>query len=241
MSKQSFINKFLRLSSFEQEAVYENLYTVINQSPNILLTYLKDLRESKLSKKSHCPHCESARIKGHGRYKGRQRYKCKDCQKTFNDMTSTPIAGTHYPEKWDKHIQLMIEGKTLQQVSEELNIHISTAFYWRHKVLDAVKLLATTRLTDVIESNDMISLEPQSMTNQVANSDIENEFLYGLEKTIIAEKIYQLNTYYNNLRDLIKCKFRGVATKYIENYLNWLQLIEITHKIDKIPKSKLLY
>ncbi|WP_442953633.1 transposase [Paenibacillus sp. USDA918EY] len=29
-------------------------------------------------------------IKKNGKYRGRQRYLCKDCGKTFNDMTNTP-------------------------------------------------------------------------------------------------------------------------------------------------------
>jgi transposase-like protein len=51
-------------------------------------------------------------------------------------MTASPMAGTHYLEKWVEYIRLMTESKTLQQVSDALNIHISTAFNWRHKVLN---------------------------------------------------------------------------------------------------------
>ncbi|WP_422723622.1 IS1/IS1595 family N-terminal zinc-binding domain-containing protein [Heyndrickxia ginsengihumi] len=29
----------------------------------------------------------------------RQRYRCKDCHKTFTDVTSTPLHHTHKPEK----------------------------------------------------------------------------------------------------------------------------------------------
>src|SRR5450759_3906461 len=39
-----------------------------------------------------CPHCNSNDIYGHGGYRGRKRYKCKACKRTFNDFTGTAIA-----------------------------------------------------------------------------------------------------------------------------------------------------
>jgi|GEM_PF-3788073 len=34
-----------------------------------------------------CPRCESTNIKKNGKYKNRQLYKCKDCNKKFNELT----------------------------------------------------------------------------------------------------------------------------------------------------------
>ena len=36
-----------------------------------------------------CPKCHSTNIKKDGKYKGRQNYKCKDCNKKFNNLTDT--------------------------------------------------------------------------------------------------------------------------------------------------------
>jgi transposase-like protein len=63
---------------------------------------------------------------------------CLHCGKTFNDMTNTPFSGSRYPEKWIKYIKMMINGVTLPKISDSLKIHISTAFYWRHKILNAL-------------------------------------------------------------------------------------------------------
>jgi transposase-like protein len=54
-----------------------------------------DLFRSSLNtdQKTLCPHCKSNDIYGHGVYKGRKRFKCKDCKKTFNDYTGTAISG----------------------------------------------------------------------------------------------------------------------------------------------------
>lgn len=319
MSKQLVMDDFLKLSSFEQKSLYEELYSVVNQSTDALEPYLKDIKEARFSSKPHCPHCESKNIKGHGKYKDRQRYKCKDCKKTFNDMTASPMAGTHYPEKWAKHIQLMTEGKTLKQVSETLKIHIATAFYWRHKVLNALKALTPDHLTGIVESDEKFFLESQKGKNQVVNSgtrdsrkrggtsskrglskdqvcivvamdreghivnktagrgeitaaaidkaigqqidessilctdsatnykafalrkQLEHKTLNGSKKQYVVEKIYHIqhvNSYHSRLEDWINRKFRGVATKYMDNYLSWIRFMEVTRNVDKNTKKK---
>lgn len=288
------------------------MYAVVNQPSNALESYLKDIREARFSNKPHCPHCESKNIKGHGKYKGRQRYKCKDCKKTFNDMTASPMVGTHYPEKWVEHIQLMTEGKTRQQVSDALNIHISTAFNWRHKVLNALKSLTADSLTGIVESDEKFFLESRKGKKQGINSGTRNSRKRGgtstkrglskdqvcivvamdreshivnktagrgkisataiddaigkqidnnsilctdsatnykafalnkhLEhKTLNGSKIYHIqhvNSYHSRLEDWINHKFKGVATKYMDNYLSWIRFMEITRNMNKNTKKK---
>ena len=43
--------------------------------------------------KIECPNCTNSKIVGHGSYKGRSRYMCKSCNKSFNDYTGTAISG----------------------------------------------------------------------------------------------------------------------------------------------------
>ena len=38
-----------------------------------------------------CPHCGSADIKKHGKKDNRQRYRCKDCGKTFIETSNTML------------------------------------------------------------------------------------------------------------------------------------------------------
>ena len=88
-----------------------------------------------------CVHCGSMSVKRNGTYKARQRYLCKDCRKSFNDMTGSPLSGTKYPHKWLKYIEMMIDGCSLRTIAKELKIYLSTAFYWRHKVLFGLQSL----------------------------------------------------------------------------------------------------
>ncbi len=101
-----------------------------------------------------CVHCGSMSVKRSGKYRSRQRYLCKDCNKTFNDMTNTPFSGSRYPEKWVKYIELMVEGYTLLKIAKRLQIRISTAFYWRHKILNVLGSLGFSQLQGIVESDE---------------------------------------------------------------------------------------
>lgn len=48
----------------------------------------------------------------------------------------------------------MVEGYTLPKIAEKLQIHISTAFYWRHKILNALGSLGFNQLQGIVESDE---------------------------------------------------------------------------------------
>lgn len=112
------------------------------------------IRESRFNGGLACVHCGSVKVKRNGKYKNRQRYLCRDCGKSFNDLTNTPISGTHYLGKWPTFFQLIVEGYTLLKIAERLNIHLSTSFYWRHKVLFALRSLGFHTLKGIVESDE---------------------------------------------------------------------------------------
>ncbi len=84
---------------------------------------------------------------------GQDNVICKDCGKSYNNMTNTPFSGSRYPEKWVKYIELMVEGYTLPKIAKRLKIHILTAFYWRHKILYALGSLDFNQLQGIVESD----------------------------------------------------------------------------------------
>lgn len=74
-------------------------------------------------------------------------------------MTGSPLSGTKYPHKWIKYFEMMVEGYTLPKISEALEIHISTVFYWRHKILNSIRSLGHKTLKGIIESDETFFLE----------------------------------------------------------------------------------
>ncbi|HCW52890.1 MAG TPA: hypothetical protein DG753_03935 [Clostridium sp.] len=87
-----------------------------------------------------CPHCQNTKFIKHGKYKGIQRYKCSKCNRTFSNTTNSLW---YYSKKdsniWVKYIELFLQRKTLRECAAELKINLSTAFYWRHKILNILK------------------------------------------------------------------------------------------------------
>ena len=70
-----------------------------------------------------------------GKQAGRQRYQCVKCNRTFCDVTNTPMYRTRYPDKWPNYLRCMSQGYSLQKSAELVGISLSTSFEWRHKIL----------------------------------------------------------------------------------------------------------
>jgi transposase-like protein len=151
---------FSDLSTAAQYRLFEAIKDTLFPSTTTLdHNLVKEIRETRFSKGLACVHCGSKSIKRNGKYRSRQRYLCKDCGKTYNDTTASPLAGTRYPDKWLKYFELMIEGYCLPKISKILDIHISTAFYWRHKILNALRSLGNEQLQGIIEIDETYFLE----------------------------------------------------------------------------------
>lgn len=105
-----------------------------------------------------CPHCSSDTVVGHGTYKGRKRYKCKTCKKTFNDLTGTSISGIHKKQDWQTYMGCMSEGLTLRKAAKKAGISFRTSFVWRHKILSSFQEIGCTKMEGIIESDETFFL-----------------------------------------------------------------------------------
>jgi len=161
MDLQDIIKALDDLGPEDRRYLLDTLERLVGRD-KVLAELLPDLREAKFAKGVICPRCGGSGAKRNGTYRGRQRYLCRCCGRTFNDLTGTPMAGTHYPELWLNYLRAMVEGRTLPGLAEELGIHISTAFYWRHKILRAIrKLKDGGSLSGIVEADETYFLESQ--------------------------------------------------------------------------------
>tara|TARA_B110000114_G_C15036789_1_gene375290 strand:- start:729 stop:1298 length:570 start_codon:yes stop_codon:yes gene_type:complete len=78
-----------------------------------------------------CPHCEAENVYGHGTYKGRRRYKCRSCSKTFNDFTSTAVDGIKKLEQFQEYLLMVVESVTIRKAAKEIGVNMKTIFDWR--------------------------------------------------------------------------------------------------------------
>jgi transposase-like protein len=65
---------------------------------NLIQSIVAEL-EQRMVDTLECPHCHSGLINLHGKAGTMQRYRCKNCLKSFNAVTNTPLARLRHKEK----------------------------------------------------------------------------------------------------------------------------------------------
>ena len=106
-----------------------------------------------------CPQCGGDRVHRWGHDRGKPRYRCTHCRKTFTPLTGTPLAGLHRPERWNDQAQALISGESLAVAAKRCDVHPSTAFRWRHRFLAALNLDKPASLSGLVEADETFILE----------------------------------------------------------------------------------
>lgn len=213
MDWKKVYEKFDDLPKAEQfqlfKAIQDRLFP---ESREDIANMINDIREVRFSSGLACVHCGSVKVKRNGKYRSRQRYLCGDCGKSFNDMTASPISGTHHPHKWLKYFQMMVEGISLPKIAEELDIHISTAFYWRHKILNALRSLGFPTLKGIIESDETYFLESDKGKRKIVHRKARKRGGVAKKRGISKEQISVVVAQDRNGNILSKVAGRGRTT-----------------------------
>ncbi|MEZ9835547.1 IS1595 family transposase, partial [Vibrio breoganii] len=112
--------------------------------------------EQRIIESPECPHCHSSLINRHGKGNGMQRYRCKNCLKTFVATTGTPLARLRYKEQWLHYMQCMLDSKVLRVCAKECGINLKTSFRWRHRFLELPTTLNASKLEGIIEADETL-------------------------------------------------------------------------------------
>ena len=244
----------------------------------------------KSKKNTTCSHCQSKAIVKWGRQSDLQRFKCKDCKRTFNALTGTPLAKLRRKGHWFDYAQCLIEGKSIRKSAKYCGVAKTTSFRWRHRFLKATNKQMLDKLEGVIEINEIIQKKSYKgakdipleilrkkefvfvlfardrygntinsilnklnitslsdfLINKLSKDNLlctdkkkhffefakREKFQHGFVDLNKGEKIKKDVVHINNVvyyhtELLIWMKrFRGVATKYLENYLSWYRGLE---------------
>jgi len=147
-SYASVMDDIKQLSPSDKERLVEFFEQVLNFGAHVD-GVANEIKENRFSKGKVCPYCGHQEISRSGKYKPknspehRQRYICKnpECRKTFTDFTKSPLSASKSSlNKWIVYAKCMISGYSLRKCVEMVGISLPTAFFWRHKLLDAIKL-----------------------------------------------------------------------------------------------------
>ena len=140
--------------SFSDRIVF---YTTISNDITITDDTQSFLIETRFEGECYCIYCEGKHVVKNGKRKdGVQRCLCRDCHRSFIASTDSITSRTRKSiSVWAAYLKCMLDQKTLKQSSEECRISVSTAFTWRHKILDTLsELTEKTYLTGVVEADE---------------------------------------------------------------------------------------
>lgn len=156
------LNKIIDAISELETAQKELLIKILQESQrgdlakaSNKLTSLEDIRDARFHDGLICPYCAAHdSIKKNGTYRGRQRYLCHNCNRTFNDLTGTPVHNTHHLEKWPEYLNCMGQELSIRKCAKQVGISVPTAFMWRHKILHALAENKNQSLSGVVETDE---------------------------------------------------------------------------------------
>ena len=103
-----------------------------------------------------CPFCGGTHIVRNGKSRGKQRYVCRECGKSFFVTSNSIVSGTRKGiETWEQFADCVLSSFSLRKTADICGIHYNTAFVWRHKVLDALQIMANSVVLDgIIEADE---------------------------------------------------------------------------------------
>jgi transposase-like protein len=162
MTLRELITEIKKLNSAEQHRLKDFFIKSLGAFSDSEPVF-QEVTERKNKDGYTCIYCDSKQVVRFGKYTvklglknvERQRYRCKDCRKTFTDVTSTPLYRTHKPEKWLDFIKCMLEGYSLPKSADLIgDVHFVTLFYWRHKVLSALKKMDFKTFSGIVEMDE---------------------------------------------------------------------------------------
>ncbi|MFZ5975753.1 MAG: IS1595 family transposase [Bacillota bacterium] len=157
------------LTDEQKEQLIIALQASLSKSQHREGKLINEIRETKFKKGFACPICGSISVVRHGTYNGRQRYLCKDCHKTFSDLTNTPLSRTKFPDKWIPFVECMLKGYSLRKSAEIIGVSYVSLFYWRHKLLTALTEMENNAFDGIVEMDETYFLHSEKGKKNLKN------------------------------------------------------------------------
>ena len=108
---------------------------------------------------SKCPSCGSGNLGKWGFSAGIPRFRCRDCRRSFNALTGTPMSSLRMKDKWEQFAGCLLESKTIRACAKECEISVPTAFLWRHRFLAWIDKTKPPALQGIVEADETLFLD----------------------------------------------------------------------------------
>jgi transposase-like protein len=158
MNAPSFKRWFARFPPLSQP---QRLRTTAARHPNAGLERIIDIIDQIRAPERCCPRCACKRCYRHGQANGLQRYRCRECGRSFNDLSGTPLARLRMREKWLDYLATLHDAKSVRCAAFEVGVHRNTAFRWRHRFRDPDRHDLPRQLSGIVEADERFMLESQ--------------------------------------------------------------------------------
>lgn len=118
----------------------------------------------------------------------------------------------------------MLNGYSIRKSAKIVEINIATSFFWRHKILDCIRsFFGVGSVEGVIEADEVFFAESfkgtksYKMPRKSRKRGKHKEGIYHIQ---------HINAIHSKLKKWMD-RFNVVATKYISNYINNLEIGDI--------------
>ena len=152
---ESFLSQMSQLSSHQCARVLALLTPRVDQTRTV------DMLQAAVTGKLCCPCCQGNRLYRHGEANGLQRFRCRDCGRTFNCLTGTPLARLRHKNKWRAYADCLLDSLTVRKAAAKVGVAKNTSMRWRHRFLTITKDDRPTCLNGIAEANETFLLESQ--------------------------------------------------------------------------------
>lgn len=125
------------------------------------------LIETRFAAAPCCGHCRSEQFGTWGRASGLRRYKCRDCGRTFNALTGTPLAQLHRRDAWLAYARALVEGVSLRKAARRVGVCLDTSFRWRHRFLQSANDRRPSAVTGIVEADETFILKSAKGSRQL--------------------------------------------------------------------------
>ncbi len=115
---------------------------------------VRELLESKDDDQRQCPHCSCSHVVVWGSAHGLRRYRCRECRRTFNALTGTPLARLRHRETWLTFGEALQNADSVRKSAKACGVATATAFRWRHRFLRSAKAAKPGKLGGIVEADE---------------------------------------------------------------------------------------
>lgn len=160
-----------------------------------------------------CPHCKSTHFVKNGKKDGKQRFVCMDCHKTFTITNNTIL------------FVVNLNGKSVAKIANLGKPNIASLSKVIQGKVERESVFVTDSLRSYLKlSNEMNLNHIRIPRNKHSNGSFN---------------IQVVNNYHSRLKSMLVYNFKGVSTKYLNNYLVYHNFVNFA-KETRIEKEQIL-